>query len=274
MAVDIIILTKDKTDYLFKCLDSIRQNTSVDHHVYIGDTGSSADSIKNIVQYCKSNFPDKNVSLLRYNYYSFAKVNNHVVNNHCTNDVVLFCNNDIEFTDPCVDEMYKVITNSDNIGSVGCKLLFPNGTIQHAGQYAWVEEKQNAEWKKYFKEDKLEVSHRGIGQQNSNNLFSTRDSVMGNTGALMMINKQAFVDVGGFPEGYMECFEDVELNMRLKLAGYDNTYIGYVTATHHESVTRGKDRTAIMKLESDYLNNLFPYWNNLSVDEQLKLQMK
>lgn len=274
MAVDVIILTKDKTEYLFKCLDSIRNNTNIDHHIYIGDTGSSDDSINKIVQYCKQHYPEKNISLIRYNYYSFAKNNNHIVNNHSTSDVVLFCNNDIEFTDPCVDEMYKVIVDNDKIGSVGCKLVFPNGTVQHAGQVAWTEEKQNEEWSKYFDKDKLEVSHRGIGQQDTSNLFSSRDSVMGNTGAMMMINKQVFVDVGGFPEEYMECFEDVELNMRLKLAGYNNTYIGYVKATHHESTTRGKDRTAIMKLESDYLNNLFPYWNGLSQDEQEKLRIK
>jgi len=272
MAVDIIILTKDKTDYLFKCLDSIRNNTSTEHHIYIGDTGSNEVSISKIIKYCKDNFPERNVSLIRYNYYSFAKNNNHIVNNHTTNDVVLFCNNDIEFTDPCIDEMYKVVTDSDKIGSVGCKLLFPNGTVQHAGQVAWTEDKQSGEWSKYFDKDKLEVSHRGIGQQDSTNLFSSRDSVMGNTGAMMMISKPAFIDVGGFPEEYMECFEDVELNMRLKLAGYDNTYIGYVKAIHHESTTRGKNRTAIMKLESDYLNNLFPYWNSLSQDEQSKLR--
>lgn len=265
MGLDIIILTKDKTDYLFNCLDSIINATTIDYHVYIGDTGSSAESIAKIAKYCKDKFPKKNVSLIKLNYYNFAKNNNHIANNYSTNDYILFCNNDVEFTDPCVDELYKVATQSKTTGSVGCKLIFPNGKIQHAGQFAFTHKpEQAAGWT--FDQDKLEVSHRGINEDAEG--FSTKESVLGNTGAMLMVSKQAYDSVNGFPETYIECFEDVEFNMRLKLAGYDNVYVGYVKAIHHESTTRGKDKTAMLKLATDYLNGLFPYWNKLTHDQQ------
>ena len=264
MGVDIVILNKDKTDYLFKCLNSIIDNTSIDYHVYIGDTGSTSKNLKKIIKFCKRKFTKRNVSLIRYNYYHFGKNNNDVVFNHSKNDTILFCNNDIEFTDTCVDDLYTALTTAKNVGTVGCKLVFPNGNIQHAGQFAYTH-KPTYEWP--FEQDKLEVSHRGINEPDGD-VFNTIEPVMGNTGAMLMINKQVFTKIKGFPEKYMECFEDVELNMRLKLAGYNNIYVGTTKATHHESVSRGKDRTALMKLTKDYINHLFPFWNKLTHNQQ------
>ena len=266
MGLDIIIPTKNKTEYLFACLSSIREKTTkTDYHIYIADTGSEQDEFDKIVQFIKDNFNEsKNVTLLRYEFYNFARINNHVAVNHCKNDTFLFCNNDIELIDNCVDAMYAELQKHKTTGTVGCRLLFEDGTVQHAGQIAFTHRPDN--WP--VPHDKLEVTHRGLRQDTR---YKSREQVMGNTAALMMVRRDVFGEAEGFNQNYIECFEDVEFNMRVMLAGYRNIYLDRVSATHHESVSRTRSHQAIQRLETDYIQNLFPFWCGLDANVQNKL---
>ena len=123
MALDIIIPTKGKTDYLFKCLQSIIDTTTIGYHIYIADTGSTKEEFASIIKFLKDKFrKDRNVSIFQYDYYNFAKINNHVVENYCESDTLLFCNNDIELIDPCVDGLYD-LARREKVGTAGCRLL-------------------------------------------------------------------------------------------------------------------------------------------------------
>jgi GT2 family glycosyltransferase len=60
------------------------------------------------------------------------------------------------------------------------------------------------------------------------------------TGALMILRKSAFLHVGGFDaRRYPTSYNDVDLWLRLRDAGYRCVYNPEVQATHHESHTRG-----------------------------------
>lgn len=265
MGLDIIIPTKNKTEYLFACLDSIRDKTKTEHHIYIADTGSDESEFDSIVDYIKTHYSEsKNVTLLRYDFYNFARINNHVAAIHATNDTFLFCNNDIELIDNCVDAMYGELQKHKQTGTVGCRLLFDDGTVQHAGQIAFTHRPKD--WP--VPHDKLEVTHRGLRQSKR---YKSREQVMGNTAALMMVRRDVFGEAEGFNERYIECFEDVEFNMRVMLAGYRNMYLDRVSATHHESVSRTRSHQAIQRLETDYIQTLYPFWCGLNTTVQNKL---
>lgn len=262
--VDIIIPTKGKIDILTKCLASIIEHTTIDYHVHIADTGSTQQEMHDMVRFVKNAFGEKrNASIHKYNYYNFAKINNDVVQKFCTNDMLLFCNNDIELRNNCVDHMVAE-ASKQTTGTVGCRLLYENNTIQHAGQIAI--EYTPKDWPYEF--DALGVTHRGIGQTKK---YSGREKVMGNTAALMCISKQKFESFGRYNTNYVECFEDVELNWRVLLAGYDNVYLDDCHATHFESLTRTKTKHAIDKVNKEFIYNLFPFWKNLSRSDQLKI---
>lgn len=260
-AVDIIIPTKGKTNYLFKCLQSIIDNTTVPYHVHIADTGSTSKEYHDIVKFLATKFRDKkNASLYKYTYYNFAKINNHVVDNYCESDTLLFCNNDIELIDSCVDELYAA-TRDDAVGTAGCRLLFEDGSVQHAGQLAFTHRPNG--WQ--FPQDKLEVTHRGLRTRKR---FKPLESVMGNTAALMCVRRDVFDRVKGFNTKYNECFEDVEFNMKVRLAGFSNIYNDTCEAIHAESVSRGKSPASIEREGRDFYDNLFPYWCSLSKSDQ------
>ena len=59
--------------------------------------------------------------------------------------------------------------------------------------------------------------------------------------------------------------------MNMLLAGYDNIYMDNIKAIHAESVSRTKSPEAMKRLERDYIDNLYPFWNRLSVSQQRAL---
>jgi GT2 family glycosyltransferase len=256
--LDIIIPTKGNIDYLFKCLNSIQEKTQdTPYHIYVCDTGSTKSELSDIQSFLKSVFSqDRNVTLVKFDFWNFAKINNIIVNEYCKGSVVLFCNNDIELIDNCIDPMYSTVSDSKDIGSVGCRLLFSDGSVQHAGQVAFIYN------------NRLEVTHRGLKTQNK---YKPKESVMGNTGGFMMVKRDVFIQVGQFNENYIVCFEDVEFNMKLVAKGYTNIYLDDVSATHYESLTRTKTQAAMTRLGQDYNNNLAPFFASLDNEEKNKV---
>ena len=80
----------------------------------------------------------------------------------------------------------------------------------------------------------------------------------------MMMNKNTFLQVGGFNENYKECFEDVELNLLLLTKGFENYLLGSHPAYHYESKTRDLFENQY-KMSSDFDQTLIPF-----VDKNIK----
>jgi GT2 family glycosyltransferase len=85
------------------------------------------------------------------------------------------------------------------------------------------------------------------------------ESVIGNTGAFMMIRKDLFDSIGGFNENYSSCFEDMELNLESIVKGKYNLNVGDSVLYHYESLTRNDDVDKIKKMGEDGKNILFPF---------------
>jgi GT2 family glycosyltransferase len=75
----------------------------------------------------------------------------------------------------------------------------------------------------------------------------------------MMIRKNVFNKIGGYNENYTTCFEDVELNLSIRLNGLKNYYDGSLVAYHYESQTRGKNNDNSHGEYSDYTKILIPF---------------
>ena len=71
--------------------------------------------------------------------------------------------------------------------------------------------------------------------------FENVTGTIGNTAAFVLISKSLFKDVGMFNEKYMECLEDVELNLACVLKGRINCLAGNAVGYHYESITRKTD---------------------------------
>jgi GT2 family glycosyltransferase len=268
----IIILHKDNNEILFRCLKSIQEKTKFqNYHIYIGDTGSSKDKLQELQIFLKDNFSKtKNVSLITFNYYNFAKNNNEIVKKYIKEEnLLVFCNNDIELIEDCLTnavELYE--KEQQNIGTIGFKLLFEDQTIQHAGQLVILTKNQNNNYS-IIGNNRLGLSHRGLRQSNS--LYNVQENVVGNTGALMVTPKELFLNIQGFNEGYTDCLEDVEYNIQCLLRNKQNVYLP-LKAWHFESQTRNNDPQKNQKMHNDAVNFLIPFINKQS-NELAKLNL-
>ncbi len=245
--VAVIIPTKGKVDMLFDCIHSFMKNCNPNFFtIFIADTGSSNEELSEI----KNKISEfRNVELLTYDYYNFAKINNDVVMNHVNEDYefLLFCNNDIKILNDVITGMLKIFKQYPKTGTVGCRLHFEDNTIQHDGVIL----QPSNDGRKFH------LTHASLGAYYS--YTQNIKEVMGNTAALMMIRKTTFQKIGGFNENYTTCFEDVELNLKCRLSGFSNYYDGSLVAYHYESKTRGKDSNNQKGEYEDYTKTLAPF---------------
>jgi GT2 family glycosyltransferase len=247
--VAIIIPTKSKLDLLIPCVESFYEHCNPElFEIFIADTGSSEIEKQKI----KDTFSDKNnINLIEYDYYNFAKINNDVVKNHLKgyHEFILFCNNDIKICNNVVYGMLKTLKENKKVGTVGARLHFADNTIQHGGIIAVLN-----------KENIFGVTHNNLKSYYGNSI--SKKEMIGNTGALLMIRKIVFEQCDYFNENYISCFEDVELNFKTTILGYNNVYDGTLVAYHYESSTRNEDEDNMKKLGIDYNNNLLPFVKN------------
>jgi GT2 family glycosyltransferase len=247
--VAIIIPTKSKLNLLFDCINSFIENCDTKYfEIFVADTGSSNEEINEIKKYILENQTKIIIHLIQFDYYNFAKINNDVVKNHVSNKFkyLLFCNNDIKILNDVVNNMVKIHRENINAGTVGARLHFKDNTLQHGGILSFINKK-----------NVFGVTHDNLNTYY--NFVTTKKIVSGNTGALLMIKKVVFEKCGYFNENYITCFEDVELNYKCILLGYQNYFDGSSVAYHYESQTRNEDTEKLKKVNSDYFDNLLPF---------------
>lgn len=244
--VAVIIPTKNNFHLLKNLIDSIfKYSDSNIFDIIIADTGSSLlekTALKNFIK----NF--SNIKLVEYDYYNYAKINNDVVKNHLSKNhlYLLFCNNDIEFLNDVIFGMLKIHKTNPAVGTVGCRLHYKSGLIQHDGVLMF-----------FSKEGKLVVQHSGLGSYYNYQLNLRKTPIT--TAALMMVNRKIFEKLGMFNEIYKECFEDVEFNLSCLVNGYTNYIDGTLVAYHYESQTRNLNQLKNQMVIEDYNNNIVPY---------------
>jgi GT2 family glycosyltransferase len=144
-------------------------------------------------------------------------------------DHLLFLNNDTEVISPEWIEEMAGQSERTSIGAVGCKLLYFNNTVQHAGVV--------------MRGGEGIAHHVFIGEnRNSPGYFyhlNTVNNYSAVTAACLMCKKSLFYEVNGFDEDLKNSYNDVDFCLKLKERGYYNIYLSHVELYHYESFTRG-----------------------------------
>ena len=119
-------------------------------------------------------------------------------------------------------------SQSDNVGIVGARLMYPEEGIQFAGT---VRNLGAPEW----------FDHRYRFKPENWGPAGVPGPVLAVTGACMYITREALERVGLFDERYPMAYEDVDLCLRAWQVGFRVLYFPAAGLFHHESVTRGMD---------------------------------
>ena len=228
-AVSIIIPTRDGWNFLAPCLASLERtdwppekleiivvdNGSTDPATLAGlDAARRAGQIRVIVHNEEFNF---------------ARINN-LAARDASGSILVFLNNDTEARAPHWLRQLVRFALLPRAGAIGPKLLFADGTVQHAGMILGMH-------------GGAAHAFVGIGETEGGyqSLAITSREIGAVTGACIAITREAFTAVGGFNESFRIAFNDVMLCSDLIEAGYQNYYVAEPLFHHYESKTRGNN---------------------------------
>ncbi|MEI6266699.1 MAG: glycosyltransferase family 2 protein [bacterium] len=219
MKYSIVIPNFNNVALIKKCLEAIRKNTKgLDHEVIVVDDCSSDDSRKFL-----SSQKDI-VYLENKTNQGFAKTNNVGVEKS-TGDVIILLNSDTEVHPGWLEAIDRVFQAEKNIGAVGVKLLYPDGTIQHAGVMIAADHAPRHIYKA-----------KPANYKPANHQRDYKEV----TAACMAIPKDKYNEVGGLDEAFRNGFEDIDMCLKLYHLGNRIIYTPEAVVTHHESVAPGR----------------------------------
>jgi len=132
---------------------------------------------------------------------------------------VVFLNNDTIPRQGWLSALVAAAESDPMVGAVGARLLYPNGTIQHAGIG--------------FTPD-FEPYHIHHGVAGDAPEVSADRDCEAVTGACLLMPRALFHDIGGFDEDYQMYFEDVDLCLRVRAGGRRVRYAAGSVVVHLE----------------------------------------
>ena len=266
--IDIIIPTKDRVDLLQACVNSLYKKTvlpaDVHFRIIIADNGSVQE---NTISYFNSLKEKETIIVDCCGPFNYSSINNKAASAG-NGDIILFLNNDIEIIESEWLVAMLEQAQQPEVGAVGAKLLYPDGTIQHAGVLIGINgiAGHSHQFFPEYTDDHLAGGH-------IDSLLSIREC-MAVTAACLMVRRSVFEEIGGFDENFVVGFGDTDLCLRMYVKGYKIIWTPYARLIHHESASRGKSSlethmadTTLMRLKWDeIIKKGDPYYNpNLSL---------
>ncbi|MDQ6655601.1 MAG: glycosyltransferase [Verrucomicrobiota bacterium] len=251
--ISIIIPVRDGIPLLSRCIDSLVKATSYhDYEIVIVNNDSASEEARRYfagTPHRVLNFPGP---------FNFSAINNFAVA-QTDSPWLLFLNNDVEVIESEWLSAMAEHIQRPAVGAVGARLLYPNDTVQHAGIVVGVG-------------GIAEDAFRGFGAEDPG--VCRQLQVIRNysavTGACLMTRREVFDEVGGFDEERLPVtFNDVDLCLKMRRAGYQIVYTPFAKLYHHESATR---RPSVEARETEVMRERWadalardPYYNpNLS----------
>lgn len=228
--VSIVICTRDCPTLIENVLIGVLDKTSFkDLQVIIVDNGTVDLAALAVIEKRKK---DPRVLVVRDpSPFNYSKLNNQG-STLAKYDHILFLNNDIEIISADWLTILNSALSDPTVGAVGCKLLYPNRTIQHAGVVLGLGGVAGHPF--------AGVDSHDPGPENFLICDRWTSAV---TGACLLTRKKDFENVGGFDQRELTiAFNDVDYCLKLAARGLKNLWKSNVVLIHHESVSRGNDK--------------------------------
>ena len=265
--VSIIIPFRDQPELLRVCINSILDKSSYRNFEIVGVDNQSCDPrLPGLMRELQRR--DRRVRFLGYDApFNYSALNNFAVK-QTDGEHLLLLNNDTEVVTADWIECLLEHSQRPEVGAVGAKLMYPDGTLQHAGVVVGLG--GVAGHPHLF----LPAEHPGYFARAQ--LVQNLSAV---TFACAMTRRDVFEQLGGLNERDLAvAFNDVDYCLRAREAGYLLVYTPNAVLYHHESKSRGyednPDKQKRFNAETDYIQQRHaialkrgdPYYNpNLSL---------
>jgi GT2 family glycosyltransferase len=153
---------------------------------------------------------------------------------HAIGEYIVFLNNDTIVRPGWWQALIAPMQRDDTVGATGGLLLYPDGTVQHAGVA--------------FGDDRIGYHvHAGVGAHDPR--VQTARTVQAVTGACLAMRRSDVIELQGFDQAYSNGCEDLDLCLRVQ---HDlNKSVHYepaCTIVHAESKSAGRFENALTNL--------------------------
>ena len=239
MHVSVIIPVWNGEDVLAACLQALRGLDDRRLEVIAVDNASQDGSVDIIQDHSE-------VLLLRNEAnLGFAGACN-VGMRHARGDILVLLNQDTEVRPGWLEALVTAMAMEPDVGIAGCKALYPDGTLQHAGGYL---------------DPQVGGRHYGYGERDTGQYEDLRD-VDFVSGVALALSRQAYGAVGGLDEGFrVAYFEDVDLCYRVRAAGFRVVYVPQAVLVHREeSALADGSYAGIRAFQENRLRLLLRHW--------------
>ena len=232
--VSIVIPTRDQADLVERCVSSILERTTYASFEVILVENNSEEA-QTFALYEALEARDARVRVVTWPKsgtgaaFNYSSVVNFGVS-CATGDYVCLLNNDTEVIEgDWLQELAGQLQRSE-VGLVGAKLLFSDGTIQHVGMVA------NPDANLCHVCRNLAADEFGAGFA----AVMPGDYAMV-TGACQMVERALFEELGGYDEGFAVGYNDADFCLRVGEAGYAVAVAERAVLYHREFATRGRE---------------------------------
>lgn len=234
--VCIIYVNWNSLDYLRESVASVYEHTKSSVEIVIVDNASPERGVQSL----RVEFPDVRIIESEKNL-GFAGANN-LGFRHSTAEYVLFLNPDTQLVSPSIDLMLSRIQQLPDAGIVGCKLLNTDRSVQSSSIQTYPTILNQAVDSEYLRLRWPECPLWKIGPLFSDEVSLMRVEVI--PGACMLLRRTVFERVGMFSEDYFMYAEDLDLNYKVKAAGFANYYCGDTAIVHHGGRSSGRQKVS------------------------------
>ena len=216
MKASVIILSWNGIEYLENCLDAVLSQDYADLEIIVVDNGSSDGSADFVAEH----YPQ--IQLIRNERnLGFASGNN-IGLRAAEGNVLVLLNQDTVPRSNWLSGLMDTLKVPE-IGIAGCKLLYPDGTLQHAGGHLYG--------------SRGESGHIGHHAPDNGRLDDPAD-VEFVTGAALAIARTALEQIGYLDENFTPAYyEDLDWCYRARAAGFRVVYVPQAVVTHYESTS-------------------------------------
>jgi GT2 family glycosyltransferase/glycosyltransferase involved in cell wall biosynthesis len=221
-AVSIIIPVFNHLDLTRQCLRALFAQTPAPRHEVIVVDNGSTDGTAEFLRAEES--AGRLRAIVNPENAGFARACNQGAR-AARGNYVVFLNNDTEVQSNWLGALFALGKADPAVAAVGAKLLYPDGTIQHAG----------VALADCWDHDPLLAFHLFAREKADFPLANQRRVYQAVTAACMLARKSHFDQAGGFDEQFWNGYEDVDLCLRFQERGWLTVYEPASVVIHYES---------------------------------------
>jgi GT2 family glycosyltransferase/glycosyltransferase involved in cell wall biosynthesis len=217
--VSVVVQNRNNFALTSKAVDSVLTHSDKDVEIILVDNGGDSDDLVEL----KNNFKDTRVSVLSVGVNRFVGEGNNIGAESASGDILVFVNNHVIVTQNWLEPLIQELQQNPNVGAVGPKFLYTNGSIREAGA---------------FLDTHCRSVQRGRGQTSGAGLFNQKCEVQYVSADCFAIRKKDFLKNGGFNFVYEPAhYGDADLCFSLRAAGLSVVYQPKSTVIHMASQT-------------------------------------